>query len=150
MAGSAAVVAIYQASQSIYDVHEPDHPTHISTNRRQVFDKVVVLYEGRQIYFGYANAAKAFFVNLGFHCPDRATTGDFLTSLTNPAERLVREGYENRVPRTPDEFHEVWKKSQDRAQLLRDIEAFKREFPVGGEHLEKFIQSRVAQQAKRQ
>ncbi|KAL9120898.1 MAG: hypothetical protein Q9187_002546 [Circinaria calcarea] len=134
MAGSAAVVAIYQASQSIYDI----------------FDKVVVLYEGRQIYFGYANAAKAFFVNLGFHCPDRATTGDFLTSLTNPAERVVRKGCENRVPRTPDEFHEVWKKSQDRAQLLRDIEDFEREFPIGGEHLEKFIQSRAAQQAKRQ
>lgn len=122
----------------------------IPADRNQIFDKVVVLYEGRQIYFGYANAAKAFFVDMGFQCPDRATTGDFLTSLTNPAERVVREGFENRVPRTPDEFHEVWKKSQDRAQLLQDIEAFEREFPVGGEHLEKFLLSRRAQQAKRQ
>ena len=134
MAGSAAIVAIYQASQSIYDV----------------FDKVVVLYEGRQIYFGRANAAKSFFVNLGFHCPERATTGDFLTSLTNPAERLVREGFEHRVPRTPDEFAEVWRRSEDRARLLREIEAFEREFPVGGESLAKFQHSRSAQQAKRQ
>lgn len=87
---------------------------------------------------------------MGFHCPDRQTTGDFLTSLTSPAERIVREGYENRVPRTPDEFYGVWKKSQDRAQLLQDIAAFEREFPVGGEHLGKFLQSRRAQQAKRQ
>ena len=40
LAGSAAVVAIYQASQSIYDI----------------FDKVAVLYEGRQIYFGDIHA----------------------------------------------------------------------------------------------
>lgn len=134
MTGSAAVVAIYQASQSIYDV----------------FDKVAVLYEGRQIYFGRASAAKTFFINLGFHCPERATTGDFLTSLTSPAERRVQEGFENRVPRTPDEFAEVWRCSEDRAQLLREIDAFEREYPVGGEQLAKFQQSRSAQQAKRQ
>ena len=134
MTGSAAVVAIYQASQIIYNV----------------FDKVAVLYEGRQIYFGRASAAKAFFVNLGFHCAERATTGDFLTSLTSPAERIVREGFENRVPRTPDEFAEVWRRSEDRARLLREIEAFEQEFPVGGEQLAKFQHSRSAQQANHQ
>lgn len=134
MAGSTAAVAIYQASQSIYNI----------------FDKVVVLYEGRQIYFGPTTEAKAFFVQMGFECPERATTGDFLTSLTNPAERVVREGFENRVPRTPDEFADAWKRSEDRARLLREIEAFEREYPIGGEHLQHFQQSRKAQQARRQ
>ncbi len=134
LAGSTAAVAIYQASQSIYDI----------------FDKVVVLYEGRQIYFGHTRAAKAFFVNMGFACPERSTTGDFLTSLTNPAERIVREGFEHRVPRTPDEFAAVWQKSEERARLIQDIEKFDRDYPLGGEHLEKFKQSRKAQQAKTQ
>ncbi|KAK4696934.1 ATP-binding cassette, subfamily G (WHITE), member 2, PDR, partial [Lecanoromycetidae sp. Uapishka_2] len=134
LAGSTAAVAIYQASQSIYDI----------------FDKVVVLYEGRQIYFGPTTAAKDFFVNMGFVCTERATTGDFLTSLTNPAERIIREGFEHRVPRTPDEFAAVWQKSDERARLLQDIEQFNNDFPVGGEHLEKFQQSRKATMAKRQ
>ncbi|KAL8874372.1 MAG: hypothetical protein Q9174_000271 [Haloplaca sp. 1 TL-2023] len=134
LAGSTAAVAIYQASQSIYDK----------------FDKVVVLYEGRQIYFGPTTAAKAYFVNLGFICEERATTGDFLTSLTNPAERIVREGFENRVPRTPDEFAEVWKKSEARQILMSEIESFDQEYPIGGQQLELFRKSRQAQQAKRQ
>ena len=134
LAGSTAAVAIYQASQSIYDI----------------FDKVVVLYEGRQIYFGHTTAAKDFFVNMGFVCAERATTGDFLTSLTNPAERVVREGYEHRVPHTPDEFAAVWQKSEERAQLLHEIDQFDKDYPLGGEQLEKFKSSRKAQQAKRQ
>ena len=134
LAGSTAAVAIYQASQSIYDK----------------FDKVVVLYEGRQIYFGPTTAAKEYFLNLGFMCEERATTGDFLTSLTNPAERIIREGFENRVPRTPDEFAEVWKKSEARQILMSEIESFDQQYPIGGQQLELFRKSRQAEQAKRQ
>ncbi|TVY46155.1 ZEB2-regulated ABC transporter [Lachnellula occidentalis] len=134
MAGSAAVVAIYQASQSIYDV----------------FDKVAVLYEGRQIYFGDIHAAKEFFINMGFDCPLRQTTADFLTSLTSPAERIVRPGFEGKTPYTPDEFAAAWQKSEDRAQLLQEIADFDEQYPVGGEHLEQFKASRQAAQAKGQ
>lgn len=84
---------------------------------------------------------------MGFGCLDRATTGDFLTSLTNPAERIVREGFESRVPRTPDEFAQVWRNSEEREQLLREIDEFEREFPIGGEQLQKFRKSRTAQQS---
>ena len=134
LAGSTAAVAIYQASQSIYDI----------------FDKVVVLYEGRQIYFGRTSDAKKFFIDMGFVCAERATTGDFLTSLTNAAERVVREGFEDRVPRTPDEFAERWQQSDERARLIQEISDFNKEFPVGGPQLEKFRQSRQASQAKSQ
>jgi ABC-type multidrug transport system ATPase subunit len=134
MTGSAAIVAIYQASQSIYDV----------------FDKVAVLYEGRQIYFGNIHKAKEFFVNLGFECPARQTTADFLTSLTSPAERVVRAGFENKTPYTPDEFAAVWQQSEDRAQLLKEIEEFNAQYPVGGEQLERFKDARKAAQAKSQ
>ncbi|OAG12301.1 putative multidrug resistance ABC transporter [Paraphaeosphaeria sporulosa] len=132
--GATACVAIYQAPQAAYDV----------------FDKALVLYEGRQIYFGPTTSAKQFFVNMGFDCPDRQTDADFLTSMTSPLERVVRPGFEDRVPRTPDEFAQRWKDSPERAELMLQIEAYNQKFPVGGEQLEKFKESRKAQQAKGQ
>lgn len=132
--GSTGLVAIYQASQAIYDL----------------FDKVVVLYEGRQIYFGTIHCAKRFFLDMGFDCPPRQTTADFLTSITSPYERILREGFEDRAPRTPDEFAERWRASPERLQLLADIEAYNAEWPVGGAHVERFKESRRAQQSKQQ
>jgi ATP-binding cassette subfamily G (WHITE) protein 2 (PDR) len=132
--GATACVAIYQAPQAAYDV----------------FDKALVLYEGRQIYFGSTTSAKQYFVNMGFDCPDRQTDADFLTSMTSPLERIVRPGFEDRVPRTPDEFAAKWKNSQERAQLMVQIEAYEQKYPVGGEQLQKFQESRRAQQAKHQ
>ncbi|KAF2276672.1 putative multidrug resistance ABC transporter [Westerdykella ornata] len=132
--GTTACVAIYQAPQAAYDF----------------FDKVLVLYEGRQIYFGRTSTAKQYFIDMGFECPDRQTDADFLTSMTSPLERVVRKGFEGRVPRTPDEFAQRWKDSPERAQLLRDIEAYDQRYPIGGEHFQKFRESRRKQQAKHQ
>tara|TARA_R110002060_G_scaffold25245_1_gene34459 strand:+ start:490 stop:891 length:402 start_codon:yes stop_codon:yes gene_type:complete len=132
--GATACVAIYQAPQAAYDI----------------FDKVTVLYDGHQIFFGSTKDGKKYFENLGFQCPDRQTDGDFLTSMTSPAETVVRPGWENKVPKTALEFSAVWKESPERAQLLREIDEYNREYPVGGEHLEKFQLSRKAEQSKRQ
>ncbi|KAL8945038.1 MAG: hypothetical protein Q9216_000022 [Gyalolechia sp. 2 TL-2023] len=134
LTGATAIVTLYQASQSIYDV----------------FDKVAVLYEGRQIYFGDIHAAKTFFVNLGFECPPRQTTADFLTSLTNPAERIVRKGFEGKTPYTPDEFAAIWQPSEDRARLLQEIEDFNQRYPIGGPSLDEFKHSRKSLQARSQ
>ncbi|KAJ5520314.1 CDR ABC transporter [Penicillium fimorum] len=113
--GSCHAVAAYQASQSIYDV----------------FDKVIVLYEGHQVFFGPAAAAKSYFENQGWHCPARQTTGDFLTSISNPQERQAKPGMENRVPRTPEEFEAAWLKSPEYKQLLNEIAEYERQNPVG-------------------
>lgn len=109
-----------------------------------------MLYEGRQIYYGNVHAAKRFFVNLGFECLPRQVTADFLTSLTNPLERRVRPGFEGKTPATPDEFAAVWKQSEDRARLLKDIEEFDKQYPVGGPSLDSFKDSRRAVQARSQ
>ncbi|KAJ5753192.1 ABC multidrug transporter C [Penicillium odoratum] len=132
--GTTCAVAIYQASQSAYDV----------------FDKVTVLYEGRQIYFGRTDEAKAFFVNMGYDCPERQTDADFLTSLTSPHERIVRPGFENAVPRTPDEFAAAWKNSKEYRSLIKEIEEYDQSYPLGGEALQKFIAGRKAVQDKNQ
>lgn len=146
--GSTAVVAIYQSPQSAYDVS----PGRSSPRPRliiyiQIFDKVLVLYEGRQIYFGRTTEAKEYFVNLGFDCPARQTTADFLTSMTSSLERVVRTGFENKVPRTPDDFARVWKESATYANLRDEIEAYNARYTPEGEDLQKFKDSRRAQQS---
>ncbi|OQD86054.1 hypothetical protein PENANT_c008G03778 [Penicillium antarcticum] len=133
-AGTTACVAIYQASQSAYDV----------------FDKVVVLYEGQQIYFGPTGEAREFFTNMGFDCPSRQTTADFLTSLTSATERRVKPGFEGKVPRTPAEFAHRWHSSQECACLLQDIDAFDKEHPIGGHSLTTFSEARRLMQSKQQ
>ncbi|PGH10945.1 hypothetical protein AJ79_05191 [Helicocarpus griseus UAMH5409] len=114
--GAAQAVAIYQASQSIYDI----------------FDKATVLYEGRQIYFGSANDAKRYFEDMGWYCPPRQTTGDFLTSITNPRERRAREGFESRVPRTAQEFEEYWHQSHAFRNMQAEIKQSNEEYPPEG------------------
>lgn len=113
--GACQAVAAYQASQSIYDV----------------FDKVIVLYEGHQVFFGAASAAKSYFENQGWDCPTRQTTGDFLTSISNPQERRAKPGMENRVPRTPADFEAAWLKSPEYKQLLNEIAEYEGQNPVG-------------------
>ncbi|KAF4932541.1 ZEB2-regulated ABC transporter 1 [Colletotrichum fructicola] len=131
---STACVSIYQAPQSAYDL----------------FDKVVVLYEGRQIFYGKANEARQYFIDLGYDCPARATTPDFLTSMTSPQERHVRKGWEDRAPRTSDEFATCWKNSANYKALQAEIEEYKQTHPLNGPDAEAFRASKKAQQAKGQ
>ena len=102
------LIAIYQCSQDSYDL----------------FDNVILLYEGYQIFYGKAKDAKKYFLEMGYTCPQRQTTADFLTSLTNPAERVVKEGFEHKVPRTPIEFYEYWNNSPEKALLVEDIDEY--------------------------
>lgn len=109
------LIAIYQCSQDAYDL----------------FDNVVVLYEGYQIFFGPATKAKEFFINMGYECPQRQTTADFLTSLTNPVERVVIPGYENKVPRTAKEFSDYWRASPEYTELRAKIDERLQHFEEG-------------------
>jgi len=109
-----------------------------------------LLYEGRQIFFGKTSEAQRYFEALGFVCPKRQTTPDFLTSMTSSNERLVRPGYENIAPRTPDEFVNAWKASEQRRALLQEVSNYEKSYPFHGEQAKAFTQSRRAQQAKSQ
>ncbi|KAJ5907467.1 hypothetical protein N7495_000149 [Penicillium taxi] len=84
--GLSTIVTLYQAGNAIFDL----------------FDKVLVLDEGKQIYYGPAQEAKPFMEKLGFVYTNGANVGDFLTGLTVPTERKIRPGWENRFPRTAE------------------------------------------------
>ena len=130
--GSAHAVAIYQASQAIYDV----------------FDKVIVLYEGCEIYFGPCKKAQQYFEDMGWYNPPRQTSADFLTSITNPRERKPRAGMEKIVPRTAEEFESYWRKSNAYVELQQGITSHEQDYPVGGHVAQDFAESKAQMQAK--
>lgn len=130
--GMTQCVAIYQASQAIYDL----------------FDKAVVLYEGRQIYYGPAKSAKEYFENMGWYCPPRQTTADFLTSVTNPSERVTRKGLESKVPRTPAEFEKHWLESQAFRDMQVDVDEYEKQYPPGGPALDELREAHSQAQSK--
>ncbi|GJJ10736.1 hypothetical protein Clacol_004963 [Clathrus columnatus] len=88
IAGATSIVSIYQASENIYCL----------------FDKVLVIDAGRMSYFGPAKQARQYFIEMGYEPAHRQTTADFLVSITDPTYRIIRRGYEARVPRLPSEF----------------------------------------------
>ncbi|KAL5333991.1 ABC-2 type transporter-domain-containing protein [Aspergillus crustosus] len=132
--GVTSCVAIYQAPQAAYEL----------------FDKVTVLYEGRQIYFGPAQEARQYFIEMGFLCPEAQTTPDFLTSMSSPVERVIQPGFENLVPRTSDDFAKRWKESPERQALLRDIDQYNNQHPFDSTDLDLFSTSRQAEKSKKQ
>ncbi|KAI8062098.1 ABC-2 type transporter-domain-containing protein [Gongronella butleri] len=102
------IATLYQASDSIFNL----------------FDKVMVLDEGRCIYFGPTAQAKPYFEDLGFHCPARKSTPDFLTGLCNANEREMKPGYETKVPINSLQFEKVYQNSQ----MYRDMMAERDEY----------------------
>ena len=108
ISNTTAFVAIYQAPAEAYEC----------------FDKALVLYQGECIYFGPANEAKQYFIDLGFHCPERQVVPDFLTSMSSPAERRVREGFEGRVPKTPAEFAAAYRNSLVAKTVQQEIGSY--------------------------
>lgn len=134
IAETTAIVAAYQAGQ----------------NFTRVFDKVTILYLGRQIFFGTMENAKAHFEALGFLCNPRQTTADFLTAITDPIGRRVKEGWQDKSPRSPDDFVRLWKESEHYAQLQQEIKTYKSKYNDADAELEKFQQLQLSQKAKRQ
>ncbi|EFQ33720.1 ABC-2 type transporter [Colletotrichum graminicola] len=108
MAQTSTAVSLYQAGESLYDL----------------VDKVLLIDSGKCLYYGHSEAAKQYFIDLGFECPERWTTADFLTSVTDVHERHIREGWENRIPRTPEEFDTAYRNSDAYQRNLSDIEDF--------------------------
>lgn len=102
------LVTLYQAGEQIYEL----------------MDKVLVIDEGRMVFQGPANEAKQYFLDLGLYCAERETTADFLTSVTDPAQRVFREGYQAQAPKTAEDFERVFKNSANYKKVLADVEDY--------------------------
>lgn len=90
-------VSLYQAGEGIYNQ----------------FDKVMVIDQGRQVYFGPAKEARQYFLSLGYRDLPRQTTADYLTGCTDPNERQFAEGRsKDDVPNGPDQLEKAFMESE--------------------------------------
>ncbi|KAJ6073237.1 hypothetical protein N7467_011322 [Penicillium canescens] len=102
--GLTTIVTLYQAGNGIYE-----H-----------FDKVLVLDEGKQIFYGPQQEAVPFMEGLGFMRDSGSNRADFLTGVTVPTERLIAPGYEHKFPRTADEILAVYEESRIKLKMLAE------------------------------
>jgi ATP-binding cassette subfamily G (WHITE) protein 2 (SNQ2) len=100
--GLTSIVTLYQAGNGIYNL----------------FDQVLVLDVGKQIYYGPREEAQPFMESLGFEYTPGANVADMLTGVTVPKERVIRKGWENKFPRTADEIRSAYL-SSDIYQRMR-------------------------------
>ncbi|KXN87477.1 ABC transporter G family member 15 [Leucoagaricus sp. SymC.cos] len=70
------IVSIYQAGELLY----------------KHFDKVYLVSKGKMAYFGPADRARQYFVDMGYEPAHRQTTADFLVAVTDPNGRTTRPG----------------------------------------------------------
>ena len=108
MAEVSTAVSLYQAGETLFELA----------------DKVLLIDGGKCLYFGPAEKAKQYFLDLGFQCPERWTTPDFLTSVSDEHERSIRAGWEHRIPRTPEEFSKAYRNSEAYRDNLADMDDF--------------------------
>ncbi|KAH7330366.1 ABC-2 type transporter-domain-containing protein [Rhexocercosporidium sp. MPI-PUGE-AT-0058] len=117
-------VSLYQASENIY----------------KQFDKVLVIDAGRQVYFGPASEARAYFEGLGFKEKPRQTSPDFLTGCTDQFEREYADGRSSEnAPHSPETLAEAFNKSQFAIQLGNDMEAYRKSIAEDKQRQEDFL-----------
>ncbi|KAJ5388987.1 CDR ABC transporter [Penicillium cataractarum] len=132
LTGSCHAVAAYQASEPIYNT----------------FDHVIVLYEGREVFFGPSQRAVEYFEEMGWERPARQTSADFLAAVTDPGERQSHVGMEDRVPRHAAEFEAYWKQSPDHAALQALVQRYAREHPLDSTEEARFAGLKHEEQAE--
>ncbi|CAH7677570.1 ABC-2 type transporter-domain-containing protein [Phakopsora pachyrhizi] len=119
-------VTLYQAGEGIYNQ----------------FDKVCLINEGRQVYFGPASEARQYFVNLGYKNLLRQTTADYLTGCTDPNERQFQEDFDlEKIPKTAEDMEKAYLDSDICRRMLEERELY-REYLMSSEtEKQDFIQS---------
>jgi ATP-binding cassette subfamily G (WHITE) protein 2 (SNQ2) len=104
--GLTTIATLYQASNAVFEQ----------------FDKVLVLDEGKQIFYGRREDAVPFMEKLGFFCDPAANKSDFMASVTVPSARAIADGFETKFPRTNDEVLAAYQQCPLRADMLSELE----------------------------
>lgn len=100
----------YQAGEGIYDL----------------FDRVLVLEDARQIYLGPPSQARSYFEELGFKSLPGQPTVDYLTGCTDPNERQFYRGQRiAEVPSTSEAQEQAFWESELGFKLRKELEDYK-------------------------
>ncbi|KAF7877508.1 hypothetical protein EAF04_001185 [Stromatinia cepivora] len=105
-------VSLYQASENIY----------------KQFDKVLVIDDGREVFFGPTADARAYFEGLGFKEKPRQTTPDFLTGCTDEFEREYATGRSAAdSPHSPETLAQAFLESKFTTRLSEEMDAYRKQ-----------------------
>ncbi|CAO1612964.1 unnamed protein product [Sympodiomycopsis kandeliae] len=106
-------VSLYQASDNIFNE----------------FDKVMVIDDGRCVYYGPREECRQYFINLGFEDRPRQTAADYVTGCTDQYERIFQEGRDaSNVPSTPEQLEEAYKNSELCRRMIAEKEEYDNSF----------------------
>ncbi|ORY85493.1 putative ABC transporter [Protomyces lactucae-debilis] len=100
------VVTIYQAGEQLYDF----------------FDKVLLIEGGRCLYYGPAESARQYLIDMGYEAEERQTTADFLTAITDKRARKIRDGAS--PPQTVADLEAYYRDSDTYRRNLEDMESY--------------------------
>jgi ATP-binding cassette, subfamily G (WHITE), member 2, SNQ2 len=125
------IVSIYQASESLY----------------RLFDKVCVIYEGKMAYYGPADQARQYFIDMGYEPANRQTTADFLVAVTDPLGRIERSHITS-VPRTATEFVAHFQRSAIVQANRDEMDTYRSEFVGKPQRASLYFDSVKAEHAK--
>ncbi|TFY58327.1 hypothetical protein EVG20_g8195 [Dentipellis fragilis] len=107
--GQTTFVTLYQAGEGIYEL----------------FDKVMVIDQGRQVYYGRPTEARAWFESIGYRSLPRQSTPDYLTGCTDPNERQFAPGRtEHDVPCSPESLEAAYLASQTFQAIHQDLTSY--------------------------
>jgi ATP-binding cassette subfamily G (WHITE) protein 2 (PDR) len=70
--------------------------------------------------------------------------------MTSASERVVKSGFEDRVPKTSDDFARCWQQSEERRLLLAQIDEYTRNHPLDGVGHRDFAEARKLEKSKAQ
>ncbi|EKD15858.1 uncharacterized protein L3040_003283 [Drepanopeziza brunnea f. sp. 'multigermtubi'] len=116
-------VSLYQASENIY----------------KQFDKVLVIDDGREVYFGPTTEARAYFEGLGFKEKPRQTSADYLTGCTDEFEREYAEGHSaDNAPHSPDTLAEAFNSSRFATSLSEEMAQYRKSLAEDKQRQEDF------------
>ena len=125
-------VSLYQASETIYSQ----------------FDKVMIIDSGRQVYFGPASEARAYFEGLGFKEKPRQTTPDYLVAITDPYEREYKDEYgPHNAPHNTESLVSAFENSSHAKALQFEMESYRENVKNQKETYQDFQQAHL--EAKR-
>lgn len=129
--GQTTFVSLYQAGEGIYDL----------------VDKVLVIDQGRTVYFGPATEARQYFVDLGFKDMPRQATADYLTACTDPNERHPRPGAN--PPSTPEGLEEAFRASEHFKRMQAERAEYQRRISAEAKHEQEDFKHAVREAKKK-
>jgi ATP-binding cassette subfamily G (WHITE) protein 2 (SNQ2) len=103
------MAALYQVGDDVFDC----------------FDKVLLLDEGREIFFGPTETAATYFDGMGFIRDSTLTTSEYLINVAEARYRIASNGSKASSMHSSQDLVVAFKASTEYATLLRELSAEK-------------------------